>query len=148
MNPTKTVLLVLVLTLQGCIACSGDGDANLVLSLRKQKRMILSGKSLLQQHADSRLPKQDQGRRTDHERGITTADFEKMRKEVDILGTFPLSPSSNCSQLPFLTRSSCLNSPQCCHDRLILLMTRDVCQGHRHWENGRGKSSKSPCCRA
>lgn len=49
--------------------------------------MILSGKSLLQQHADNR-PKQEKGRRTDHERDITTADFERMRKEVDILGTF------------------------------------------------------------
>lgn len=60
-----------------------------MLSLRKQKRMILSGKSLLQQHADSKLPKQEQGRRTDHERDITAADFERMRKEVDILGTVP-----------------------------------------------------------
>ncbi|BDA46142.1 hypothetical protein COCOBI_08-2340 [Coccomyxa sp. Obi] len=67
----------------------GDADES-ILSLRKQKRLILSGKSLLQQPADSRLPRQKQGGRTDHERDITRADFEKMRKEVDILGASAL----------------------------------------------------------
>lgn len=46
----------------------------------------MSGRSIHEQKTSSRVSRQDDSRRTDHERELTSQDFEKMRKEVDTLG--------------------------------------------------------------
>lgn len=66
--------------------CSDPGTAGLGMSLKKQRRLIMSGKSIHHQESVCQPSRQDDGRRTDHERDITMPDFEKMRKEVDTLG--------------------------------------------------------------
>ncbi|EIE24172.1 hypothetical protein COCSUDRAFT_53249 [Coccomyxa subellipsoidea C-169] len=69
---------------------SQNGNLGLAMSLKKQRRLIMSGRSIHEQKTSSRVSRQDDGRRTDHEREITSQDFEKMRKEVDTLGASAL----------------------------------------------------------